>query len=116
MKNSPYPKLLALLHEAGKILETTPLNRYLDEMIAKDFCDYDQFEKNKQSIFSAWKRGEKPESESLDRHIRDFGDLLFCEYIAFIKEPSVAEFDRRQAIPMLLELFLAPRLIEFLRP
>jgi ankyrin repeat protein len=68
-----------------------------------------------QVIFSAWKRGDKPESESLDRRIRHFGDLLLREYIAFIKEPAVDRFDRSQTIPMLLEVFLAPRLIEVLR-
>ncbi|NLX25977.1 MAG: hypothetical protein GXY61_08485 [Lentisphaerae bacterium] len=115
MNKTPYPTLPELLREAGKILETTPSNRYLDEMIAKGYCDYDQFKKNQQVVFSAWKRGKKPESESLDRRIRDFGDLLLREYMAFIKEPSVAGFDRRQTIPMLLEVFLAPRLIEVLR-
>ncbi len=116
MMKTPYPTLPELLREAGKILETTPSNRYMDEMIAREYCDYDQFKSNQKIIFSAWKRGDKPESASLDRKIRDFGDLLLREYIAFIKEPSVAGFDRGQTVPMLLEVFLAPRLIEALRP
>lgn len=113
---TPYPKLPELLREAGKIFETTPDNRYLDEMIADGKCDYTQFKLNQKIIFGAWKRGDKPESQSLDRKIRDFGDLLLREYIAFINGPSVAGFDRRQTVPMLLEVFLAPRLIDFLRP
>ncbi len=113
---TPYPTLPELLREAGKILESTPSNRYLDEMINKNDCDFEQFKSNHKEIFSAWKRGDAPESEILDRKVRDFGDLLLREYIAFIKEPSVAGFDRGQTIPMLLEVFLAPRLIEFLKP
>ena len=108
---SPYPSIAEILHQAGKILETTPGEK-LVELIKTCRSDYKRLNKCQQEVFSSWKEGSNAGCPSLDQSLRQFGEELVEGYKTILRTITVDGLTRDVAIPWLLESVLAPAIID----